>query len=128
MAAAFSNSKKRFRNHLRQRCDSDREVLDLARLNETGRSEAPHYQGMGSVGPTAVGRFRWGNRPRFAKILRGAGGRAITSFEFPDKGPRQMANRPRLAGGLRADSLIADVATKLRCLLLCKVKMSLGSF
>jgi hypothetical protein len=60
------------------------------------------------MGPDAVCRSSRGNRARCAKILRRARGCAIAIFEVPDKRTRQMANRPRLVSGRKADSLMIE--------------------
>lgn len=93
---AFSDRKQRFRNHSTVTADPALYAVRSG-LNETGRSEAADYPGVGPMGPDAAHRFRWGDRPGFAEILSGAAGCAIPAAGFSNEGPGQVASRPRLA-------------------------------
>jgi hypothetical protein len=55
------------------------------------------------------------------------GGDPITVSDLGGDCPGRAERRSR-TGARRARHLCGNVATKLRCPLLCKVKMSLGSF
>ena len=111
---SFPIPKKRFRNHLLQRCRCRRpEILSSAPC-ETGSSEAPYHPGMGPVGPEAANRFHRRTWPRFAEILSGTAGRAISATGFSNKKPGQVAGRPRLAARGAPRSLIGfAIALKL---------------